>query len=204
MSPSDTAAQDPAQESAPEYKTLITWRGEGTDRLEQVRVHVSGERIKAYGRIIAAADGEQEAFSASYELVTNDLGVTKRLSVHLVRESGETQIGILRDGEHNWLIQTSEGTIREDFSEAQDVDLALSPLFNALPIRRRRIAEAAGAVEVPVAYLYLPSSRVEAATLTYTPNSSGGIDVVSPVANSTITIDDNGFVVDYTDLAHRV
>ena len=34
---------------------MLTWRGEDTDRLEQVRLVVSGARLKAYGRIIAAA-----------------------------------------------------------------------------------------------------------------------------------------------------
>ncbi|NED60911.1 putative glycolipid-binding domain-containing protein, partial [Streptomyces sp. SID10244] len=41
---------------------MITWRGESSDRLEQVRLHVTGARIKAYGRIIAAASDEHEAF----------------------------------------------------------------------------------------------------------------------------------------------
>ncbi|MYR07437.1 hypothetical protein GTV32_14485 [Gordonia sp. SID5947] len=182
---------------------MVTWRGEGADRLEQVRLHVTGARIKAYGRIIAAASKEHEAFSASYELVTNDSGVTKRLSVNLLRASGETQLGITRDGENNWLVQTSEGTIREDFNGAEDVDLALSPMFNALPIRRHGLQSGAGEIDVPVAYLYLPAGIVEPATLHYTA-SEGSIAVVSPVATSTLTVDDNGFVVDYPGLATRV
>ncbi len=184
---------------------MVTWRGEGTDRLEQVRLHVTGERIKAYGRIIAAATDEHEAFSASYELVTNDDGVTKRLSIHLLRASGETQLAITRDGEHNWLIQTPGGTERGEFNGAEDVDLALSPMFNALPIRRLHLAaaDASGTVEVPVVYVYLPTAVVEPATLRYTPGPDG-IGVSSPVATSTLTVDDNGFVIDYQGLASRV
>lgn len=183
---------------------MITWRGEGADRLEQVRLQVHGARIKAYGRIIAAATDDHEAFSASYELVTNDTGVTKRLSVHLLNAGGETQLAITRDGEHNWLVQRPDGTTsRSDFNGAEDVDLALSPMFNSLPIRRHRLIEATGDREVPVVYLYLPGGVVEPATLRYTAGSES-IGVVSPVATSTVTVDDNGFVVDYVGLATRV
>ena len=100
---------------------MVTWRGLDAIRLEQVRLYVSGARIKAYGRIIAAAHDDSEAFSASYELITNDEGVTKRFSVHLVRASGESQLAINRDGEHNWLVQTADGTIRSDFKDRKSV-----------------------------------------------------------------------------------
>ncbi|MCH5643437.1 putative glycolipid-binding domain-containing protein [Gordonia sp. ABSL49_1] len=184
---------------------MLTWRGEGTDRLEQVRLHVNGTRIKAYGRIIAAATDTHEAFSASYELVTNDSGVTKRLSIHLVQVSGETQFAINRDEEDHWLVHSPSGeSIRSDFGGAQDVDLALSPMFNALPIRRLGLSAGSGAaVEVPVVYVYLPQGTVEPATLSYTPKADG-VGVVSPVANSTLSVDENGFVIDYPGLATRV
>ena len=134
MSSPQTAPEN-GQSSATtdEFKTVLTWRGEDTDRLEQVRLVVSGSRIKAYGRIIAAATDEHEAFSASYELQTTDAGVTKRLTVHLIREAGETQFGITRDGEGTWLVRRPDGeVIQSDFDGAEDVDLALSPMFLSL------------------------------------------------------------------------
>lgn len=182
---------------------MLTWRGLDADRLEQVRLHVSGARIKAYGRIIAAATDDHEAFSASYELVTNDVGVTRRLSVHLVRASGESQITITRDGEHNWLVQTPGGeTARGDYQGAENVDLALSPMFNALPIRRHALRGGTGEVEVPVVYLYLPEATVQAVTMRYTAGDPVGVQ--SPLGTAELTVDDNGFVVDYSGLAHRV
>ncbi|WP_074852119.1 putative glycolipid-binding domain-containing protein [Gordonia westfalica] len=187
-----------------EFKTVLTWRGEDTDRLEQVRLVVSGARLKAYGRIIAAATDDHEAFSASYELQTTDTGVTKRLTVHLIREDGETQFGITRDNEGTWLVRRPDGeVIQSDFEGAEDVDLALSPMFNALPLRRRRLAPADGTVDVPVMYVYLPSGEMKPATMSYTATADG-IDLVSPLATTTITLDDNGFVTDYPGLARRV
>jgi len=187
-----------------EFKTMITWRGVGVDRLEQVRLHVSGLRIKAYGRIISAATADSEAFSASYELITNDAGVTKRLSIHLLRESGESQLGLSHDDENLWLVRTNgDTTIRSDFDGAQDVDLAMSPMFNALPIRRFGLATAPNDIEIPVAYVYLPTGEVKPAHMHYT-SGPDGIDVVSPVATAKITVDENGFVVNYEGLAERV
>ncbi|GAA1482400.1 putative glycolipid-binding domain-containing protein [Gordonia sinesedis] len=200
-----TGVADVPESAGPaEFKTLMTWRGVGADRLEQVRLHVAGDRVKAYGRIIAAASGDREAFSASYELITNDAGVTKRLSVHLVRADGESQLRIARDEEGNWLVDDgSDDKLRSDFGGAQDVDLALSPMFNALPIRRMGLAATEGGTDLPVAYVHLPSGTVEPATLHYTVDTDG-IHVVSPLADSRLTIDDNGFVIDYSDLATRV
>ncbi len=186
---------------------MLTWRGADTNRLEQVRIHTTGLRLKAYGRIIAAANGEQEAFSASYEIHTDDAGITKRLAVHLHRVSGGSQLNVSRDVEGNWLVQADgREPVRSDFNGAEDVDVALSPMFNALPIRRLGLHKDATTVDVPVLYLYLPSGAVEPATLQYTSHGAGtdAIDVVSPVTTSTITADDLGFVIDYAGLAERV
>lgn len=205
MSSPQTAPEN-GQSSATtdEFKTVLTWRGEDTDRLEQVRLVVSGSRIKAYGRIIAAATDEHEAFSASYELQTTDAGVTKRLTVHLIREAGETQFGITRDGEGTWLVRRPDGeVIQSDFDGAEDVDLALSPMFNALPLRRLKLSPGSPTVDVPVVYLYLPDGEVKSATVSYTAREDG-IGLVSPLATTTLTLDENGFVIDYPTLARRV
>ena len=42
--------------------------------MESARVQLSGNRIKAYGRIVAAANLTHPAFSASYDLVTDETG----------------------------------------------------------------------------------------------------------------------------------
>lgn len=205
MSSPQTAPEN-GQSSATtdEFKTVLTWRGEDTDRLEQVRLVVSGSRIKAYGRIIAAATDEHEAFSASYELQTTDAGVTKRLTVHLIREAGETQFGITRDGQGTWLVRRPDGeVIQSDFDGAEDVDLALSPMFNALPLRRLKLGPGSPTVDVPVVYLYLPDGEVKSATVSYTVREDG-IGLVSPLATTTLTLDENGFVIDYPTLARRV
>ncbi len=183
---------------------MLTWRSPDGRRIEQVRVAVTGNRIKAYGRIIVGPSGDSEAFNASYDLVTSDSGSTRRLSINLMRESGSAHISISRDQQGMWTIESPTGTTRSDFGGAVDVDVAYSPFFNALPIRRLGIKQGSGEkVEVPVAYVFPSSARVEPQTMVYTP-ASAGIAIVSPVTVSGLTIDENGFVVDYDGLASRL
>ncbi|WP_307851844.1 putative glycolipid-binding domain-containing protein [Williamsia sp. CHRR-6] len=186
-----------------DFKTILTWRNAEATRIEQARVQVTGDRVKAYGQIIAAATPTSEAFCATYDLLTNDLGVTRRLSVQLVRAGGEVQISLTRDAEQTWLIQTPQGTTRGDFGGARDVDLMLSPMFNTLPIRRLGLHRTATTVELPVVYLRLPEGVVSAETQTYTAGGDA-IEIVSPVGNATIHTDEHGFVSSYSGLAERI
>ena len=104
--------------------------------MESVRVQLSGNRIKAAGRIIGAACSDHPAFSASYDLVTDEYGVTKRLSVRTSLASGDRQASVSRDDEGYWMVENSANHQRSTYSGALDVDMVLSPFFNTLPIRR--------------------------------------------------------------------
>ena len=121
--------------------------------MESVRVQLSGNRIKAYGRIVAAATPSHPAFSASYDLVTDERGATKRLSLTVTLAERERQLSIARDEENMWLVQDHQNqTKRAAYDGALDVDVVFSPFFNALPIRRtglyqqRRVDLVAGGV----------------------------------------------------------
>ena len=45
--------------------------------MESVRVQLSGKRIKANGRIVAAESDTNPAFAAYYDLLTDETGATK-------------------------------------------------------------------------------------------------------------------------------
>ena len=113
--------------------------------MESVQVQLSGNRIKAYGRIVAAATASHPAFSASYDLVTDEHGATKRLSLTVTLAERERQLSIARDEENMWLVQDHQNqTKRAAFDGALDVDVVFSPFFNALPIRRTGIYKRLG------------------------------------------------------------
>jgi hypothetical protein len=171
--------------------------------MESVRVQLSGNRIKASGRIVAGATEAHPAFSASYDLVTDDAGATRRLSLSVSLAERDRQLSIARDEENMWLITGHQGQSRGAFDGALDVDVVFSPFFNALPIRRTGIYKGSESITVPVVYVTLPEFAVNPATITY---SSGpdGIKVHSPVADTTITVDEDGFILDYPGLAERI
>jgi hypothetical protein len=172
--------------------------------MESVRVQLTGKRIKAYGRIVAAATESHPAFSASYDLVTDETGATKRLSLTVTLAERERQLSIARDEENMWLVQDHQNqTSRAVYEGALDVDVIFSPFFNALPIRRTGLHEKPGTLSIPVVYVRVPDLSVELQTITYS-NDGKSLKLKSPVANTAITVDSNGFILDYPGLAERI
>ncbi|MBV9639825.1 MAG: putative glycolipid-binding domain-containing protein [Mycobacteriaceae bacterium] len=188
------------------WPAILTWRGYDVPRMESTRVHLSGNRIKAYGRIVAGATEVHPAFSASYDLVTDDAGATKRLSLTLTLAERDRQLSIARDEENMWSVSGHQGqSARAAFSGALDVDVVFSPFFNALPIRRLDLHERADSIALPMVYVNVPEMTVDAAIVNYT--STGGLDSIklhSPVADTTVSVDADGFIVGYPGLAERI
>ena len=187
------------------WPAVLTWRAHDEPRMESVRVQMSGKRVKAYGRVVAAATSAHPAFSASYDLVTDELGGTKRLSLTVTLAERERQLSIARDEENMWLVQEHSGqTSRSAFDGALDVDMVFSPFFNALPIRRLGVLPGSGeSAVVPVVYVRVPDLSVVVETISYDATDTG-IKLKSPVADTTITVDDDGFILDYPGLAERL
>lgn len=187
------------------WPAVLTWRAHDHLQMESVRVQCSVNRIKAYGRVVAAATTAHPAFSASYDLVTDEHGATKRLSLTVTLAERERQLSIARDEENMWLVQEHSGqTRRSSFDGALDVDMVFSPFFNALPIRRLGVLPGSGeSVTVPVVYVRVPDLAVDVATISYAATADG-IKLSSPVSDTTISVDADGFIVDYPGLAARI
>ena len=186
------------------WPAILTWRAHDVPRMESVRVQLSGNRIKAYGRIVAAATPSHPAFSASYDLVTDEAGGTKRLSLTVTLAERERQLSIARDEENMWLVQHHTGeSKRAAFDGALDVDVIFSPFFNTLPIRRTGLYQRSDSLSVPVVYVSLPDLEVNPVTISYS-SAADGIKLHSPVADTTVTVDADGFILDYPGLAERI
>ncbi len=170
--------------------------------MESVRVQLNGRRVKAAGRIVGAECSEHPAFSASYDLVTDENGVTRRLSVRATLASGERHMSISRSEEGIWMVDNGSQHQRSSFGGALDVDVILSPFFNALPIRRYGLQTGADELEVPVVYVNLLDLGVQEATVIYS-SAADGIHVLSPVSSASVTVDADGFVLTYRGLAER-
>lgn len=166
---------------------------------------MSGNRIKANGRIIAAATDTHPAFGAYYDLLTDETGATKRLGMTVTLAERERVFSFARDEENMWLVTDHQGEHRAAYNGALDVDVEFSPFFNALPIRRLGVYERAAAVTLPVVYVNMPDMSITADTVSYSSTGSrDGIKVRTPIANTTLSVDEEGFIVDYPGLAERI
>jgi uncharacterized protein len=186
---------------------MLTWRAFDARRMESVRVQLSGKRLKANGRIVAAATDTNPAFAAYYDLQTDDRGATKRLGMTVTLAERERQLAIARDEENMWMVTDHRGESRAAYDGALDVDVVFSPFFNALPIRRCALTERADSITVPTIYVTLPEMTLSAAVVSYSSPAAGsaeGIKVHSPVAKVTLTVDADGFIVGYPGLAERI
>jgi hypothetical protein len=119
----------------------------------------------------------------------------------------ERQLVVARDEENMWMVTDHQGESRAAYDGALDVDVVFSPFFNALPIRRVGLNERADSVTVPTIYVRLPEMSVTSAVVSYSSSAAGageGIKVHSPVSDVTLTVDADGFIVNYPDLAERI
>lgn len=184
---------------------MLTWRAQDVSRMESVRIQVSGNRIKANGRIVAAATPGNSAFGAYYDLQTDETGATKRLGMTVTSAERERVISFARDDENMWLVTDHQGERRAAYNGALDVDVEFSPFFNALPIRRLSLQQRADSVALPVVYVNLPEMSVTAAVVNYTSTGTlDGIKLRSPISDTTVSVDEDGFIVDYPGLAERI
>ncbi|OSC26405.1 hypothetical protein B8W69_16560 [Mycobacterium vulneris] len=195
----------PSDPSRRVWQAMLTWRAKDDPRMESVRVQVSGNRIKANGRIIAAATDTHPAFGAYYDLLTDEAGATRRLGMTVTLAERERVFSFARDEENMWLVTDHQGERRAAYNGALDVDVEFSPFFNALPIRRLGLYERAASVTLPVVYVNLPDMSIAADTVSY--SSTGSLDEIklrSPISDTTVSVDDEGFIVDYPGLAERI
>ncbi|HXA87328.1 MAG TPA: putative glycolipid-binding domain-containing protein [Mycobacterium sp.] len=196
------AASDPTPSGWP---AMLTWRAQDVSRMESVRVQLSGKRIRANGRIVAAATATNPAFGAFYEVQTDESGVTKRFGLTVTLAERERQLAIARDEENMWLVTDHQGERRAGYDGALDVDVVFSPFFNALPIRRLGLHQRADSITLPMVYVNVPEMSVTAAAVSYTSEGRlDGIKLRSPVADTIVRVDADGFIVDYPGLAERI
>ena len=152
---------------------MLTWRSHDARRMESVRVQLSGKRIKANGRIVAAEADTNPAFAAYYDLLTDETGATKRLGMTVTLAERERQLVVARDEENMWMVTDHQGESRAAYDGALDVDVVFSPFFNALPIRRVGLNERADSITVPTIYVTLPDMSVASAAVSYSSPARG-------------------------------
>lgn len=194
---------------APQVTRMLAWVGLDALRLEAARVVLGERSLRATGSVVSASENTAEPYSASYALATDEAGVVRRLTVRVIRAQGEQHVTLSRSEEGIWLIDHGTGAVRTNFGGALDVDLAFSPLFSALPVRRLSLHRVVAEHDLPMVFVALPGLEVHLARQVYRTVQVGEPKVVSVTGvvgetfAANFTVDGDGLVLDYPGLAKR-
>jgi hypothetical protein len=172
---------------------------------------LGGTGLRALGRGVWAPHGGA-AFTSSYRLLVDEQGVLSRLSVTSATEQRERILTLNRTEDGYWLLDTGIGSggSRAEYDGAADIDLAYSPLFSALPIRRLRLHHEPGDYEMAMVFVELPTLAVRQVSQRYRtvstldPSGRAVISFSSDGFEAELVVDANGIVVDYPGFATRL
>jgi hypothetical protein len=169
------------------------WRGIEYDGLERLRLEVGG-MVRA-ASVIDSARGRY-----SYELTAERDWTFRRLQLEAL--AGERTLTIDFDGRGAWQV---DGVERLDLSDAIDIDLAITPFTNTLPIRRLDLAIDDEA-DVTVAYVSFPDLEVTVEEQRYTRLDDDRylFESLDGDFSAEIEVDLDGVVVDYPGLFERL
>lgn len=141
----------------------------------------------------------------AYELETDVDYATSRMWVEARSETGKATLELRRES-GQW---TVNGIARPDLEAALDCDLAACPLTNTMPILRHRLHEGPGDRSLVMAFIQVPGLRVIRSEQRYRhlyrrPDGSAIVRYRSGGFEDDLTIDADGFVIDYPKLGRRV
>jgi uncharacterized protein len=199
----------------------LFWERKDTTGVEHALVDARNG-LYARGTILAV---KPIAYTCRYELRTDPGWATAHLDV-TAEGAGWTRSVRLELAARRWRVVTAEqGNLDAVLSAAgharaglpgiedpdrlfgvHDVDLGGSPLTNTLPIRRLDLlkAEAGVSHRISAAWVLLPSLEVVQADQIYTPLGDNRVRYASETFSADLTVDDDGFVVDYPGLAKQI
>lgn len=187
---------------------MLTWQADDGRGLEGTRLTLHGGGFRALGRLIRTdPDGD---FTASYRLVVAPDGTLERLSVTSATAGRERHLTMNRTEDGFFLLDTGSGGARAAFDGALDVDLAHSPMFKALPIRRLGLHREPGEHTLPVVFVSLPDLQVELVEQHYATRTVLDADDTATVSlrwddfTADLTVDGEGVVRTYPGVSSRL
>jgi len=196
---------------------MLAWEGTDRWRVELAEVELRSDGLLARG--VQVGDDPQ-LYRLDYRLDALDGFRTRRLEVELRSADAKRSLDLRRDASVWSWRRTVDGrreapsstTDAKPLSEAEDCDLAFSPLTNLMPIRRAGLSSGAGALDLVCAWVSVPdlSVRPYPQRYEYVRRESGGSTVRfvdrGPAKGfvADLALDPDDLVIDYPGLARRV
>lgn len=197
-------------------RRLVLWSGVDAWRAEVASLELSPDSLAATGTQIGADPVE---YRLDYQLTTAPGFVTETLSVDVEGDGWGRRLRLARHPDGTWDCHTGEqgeaplppaGGDVAAIEGALDCDLARSPLTNLMPVRRHRLHERPGEVDLLMAWVSVPDLGVHPSRQRYEHvRRDGDQGVVRYVGLhrdfvGELLVDRDGVVEHYPDLASRV
>jgi uncharacterized protein len=173
------------------------WQPDLGEGAEEFRFRATDRGFEARGEVAAMLEGN--ALSASYLVETDAAWRTRQVRVEV---KGGGALEILSDGDGHW--RRADGVKLPELDGCMDPDISMTPFTNTVAIRRLG-SRVGAAAEIKVAYILVPELSLRAAPQRYTRLADrlwrfDGLDIDF---TADITVDEDGFVVDYPGLFRR-
>jgi len=180
---------------------LLVWEIDETAGFDSAWATLEEGRLRADGHAVWQ---RPRPVRIDYRLQTAEAFVTRAMDVEARWDGGSASLR-LRNEDGAW---TVNGEPRPDLDGAQDCDLAACPLTNTMPILRHGLQREAGDHELLMAFIQVPTLEVTPNRQRYTflRRLEAGTQVrySSGRFRSDLTIDEDGFVLDYPQLGRRI
>lgn len=181
----------------------VVWTMLFAPGMEHLRLESGGDDIRADGVVVAVIEGTP--IRASYEVRCDRTWTCRAARVSLAG-SPERSIDFRADGRGGWT--TGDGQALPELAGCLDVDIAVTPFTNTLPIRRLPLAPAAH--EISVVYVHVPTLEMRRVGQRYTcleRRADGGrwrYEGLDTGFTAELEVDSDGLVVEYPGVFRRV
>jgi hypothetical protein len=176
-------------------RRILRWRDGSGKGLEHLALTMEGGRIEARSVVISAEHDR----AWTYRILCD--ANWHALSLSLAEVDGDARLELEGDGHGAW---SSMGRPVPELEGAVDLDLTITPFTNTLPIRRLPV-DIGQTAEIVTAYVDFPGLTLRPDPQRYTRLSATiyHFEALDSDFEQDITIDADGFVVDYPTLFAR-
>jgi hypothetical protein len=172
----------------------VLWQDVETGALDRCRLESGPDGLRLSGTVLTPEHGTP--LDVHYRVEAGPDGLTRRVELEL--DGGAIRRVLLADGAGHW---RWEG--RPELAEvggSLDVDLAVTPATNTLPIRRLAALEAGRAADLQMAWVQFPGLEVLASAQRYQRLAPDRWRFSTDGFQAELLVDPDGLVLDYGGL----
>ncbi|MCG2615302.1 putative glycolipid-binding domain-containing protein [Terrimonas sp. NA20] len=180
-------------------QTNIVWAGLEYHSIENCLINGGKGETAIVSTIIGLYEGK--IYKIDYAITVNNKWETKEVSIKARHSDQEQQILLTRNKEDDWIMNNEKAYT---FTGCIDVDIALTPFTNTLPINRLNMREGEDRI-ISVIYFDLLNWDVKPVKQLYRKISENiyHYENIPNNFNADITVDKQGLVIEYPGLFNR-